>query len=1365
MKRILSSLKKYSLNDLTLFLLYFSLFLFGLNFFGLDNLILSIICIVVLIRQFICHKLRIHKGIIFVIGFALSYFIFFTIYKGFSTTNIFYYFFFPIALYLIGTSLCVGKDINKIEKKVIKCFYFISLGFVVRAFLGFILTIKEFGLFSSGRYFLDIWNYGGSYTAATGVNTFVVLSSFISVPLIFSSKDNRKFNYILVSILSLFFTIFLTLRLQNRSCLLLIIFAFLLYPILQIISNFKKYKRMFLISATIVIILIVVFMTLYNNNDAFQELCNSIPMFNRLFSSSDESYNERFKLYEVFFNTFLKSPFGNMGVNGKIIDENGAILSSYFHNTLLDIYKIGGFIPSIFFLFIFVLSVKYVIDFCILSKIHFHKNMLVYVFLGIISLFFFEPMIDVNIYFFVLIFLFYGIIERLKKHYEYQQIDYSHYSKIDKSNYTIVFISNFLSIHQIETHNALLKEYGNRYHFISLESTMSEHQVYNPNYDKSLPNEVKRYLSDKDREYADQLMEEADVVIYGNAPDSILKKIRKYDKIIIQCSERLFKQSKYQEWGIHDILSTLKHKVPYKKYQQFCLTYSSYTAYDYDLINYNVNKCVNWGYWVKGSTYSDYSELLPLKQNNTIQILFVNRLIKWKHPEKIIHLARYLKEKNIEFHINIIGDGDLKTSLEQKVISLNLSNYISFLGRMDNDKVKSIMDSSHIVISCSNKEEGWGACVNEAMSSGCCIVASHTTGAAYAMINNYENGLIYDFDNDNDLFKKVLYLCQNKNEIIRIGKNAFDSIKNCFNPNSLINKLQIFIESLIDGHVIYQESGPLSQQQPLSLSDVRKIIIKQDNDFKSNNDHDSNDKKQTASEKRKISKGATISYLSIFLNIIAGLIYTPWMTKTLGQSNYGIYSLANSIISLVAIDLGLGTAVSRFVSKYRAEKDIDSSNKMIGLIFKIFIFLSSILLVALTIIYFFIPSIYVKLTSDELSSLKSVFIMVGLYSTVSFCFMPLNGILMGNDKFPQYKTITLISRLVNILLVSITLLLFNNLYMYVFAIIASGLIEIIIKLIYIKKFCKYGSKPLIANNHDKGMIQTLIKFSFWAAIASILSRFIISIQPSILGITSGTIQIALFTLGSTIEGYAWQIANGLDGMFIPRLSIMNKNNAKDEEYTQLMINVGRFQLLFTGLIIIGFIALGRGFINDIWKMNKEGFSYDNSYFVGVLLLLPCLVTFTQQIGNSLLIVKNKIKYRGIAIGITAILSVGLSFLFTSIFEYEAIGAAASICIGKMVGMVLILNYFYKKAVNLNIKEFFKKCHLQIMPVLLIVLVLGMGLDFLIANQSLITFGIKVILLIVIYFILVYRFVLTNSEKSYVNAFVDKFIAFVESTDE
>ena len=44
--------------------------------------------------------------------------------------------------------------------------------------------------------------------------------------------------------------------------------------------------------------------------------------------------------------------------------------------------------------------------------------------------------------------------------------------------------------------------------------------------------------------------------------------------------------------------------------------------------------------------------------------------------------------------------------------------------------------------------------------------------------------------------------------------------------------------------------------------------------------------------RNQIKAGAIISYFAIVFNIITGLLYTPWMVRQIGQSNYGIYSLA-----------------------------------------------------------------------------------------------------------------------------------------------------------------------------------------------------------------------------------------------------------------------------------------------------------------------------------------------------------------------------------------------------------------------------------------------------------------------------------------
>ena len=75
------------------------------------------------------------------------------------------------------------------------------------------------------------------------------------------------------------------------------------------------------------------------------------------------------------------------------------------------------------------------------------------------------------------------------------------------------------------------------------------------------------------------------------------------------------------------------------------------------------------------------------------------------------------------------------------------------------------------------------------------------------------------------------------------------------------------------------------------------------------------------SSMKQVKIGAILSYLSIGINIILTLIYTPWMIEKIGQEHYGLYTLATSLISFVAFDFGMSAAVSRFLSKYRADGD------------------------------------------------------------------------------------------------------------------------------------------------------------------------------------------------------------------------------------------------------------------------------------------------------------------------------------------------------------------------------------------------------------------------------------------------------------
>ena len=57
------------------------------------------------------------------------------------------------------------------------------------------------------------------------------------------------------------------------------------------------------------------------------------------------------------------------------------------------------------------------------------------------------------------------------------------------------------------------------------------------------------------------------------------------------------------------------------------------------------NKCFKWGYFPETKTYN-VEDLLKQKENEKIEIIWVGRFIKEKHPEYVVKLAQKLKEKN-----------------------------------------------------------------------------------------------------------------------------------------------------------------------------------------------------------------------------------------------------------------------------------------------------------------------------------------------------------------------------------------------------------------------------------------------------------------------------------------------------------------------------------------------------------------------------------------------------------------------------------------------------------------------------------------------------------------------------------------------
>lgn len=365
---------------------------------------------------------------------------------------------------------------------------------------------------------------------------------------------------------------------------------------------------------------------------------------------------------------------------------------------------------------------------------------------------------------------------------------------------TIAFVSNILNHHQMKLCEEL-KSRCDSFHFIATQ------EVSSLGYQKTIEASfVIHYYESSQREKAEKIIEDADVVIYGACDSDIVKKRIEKNKLTFWYAERLFKKGTWRRYIPLTKQKYTKSILRFKEYNVFVLCASAYLPRDLELIGFPIDKCFKWGY------FPDKEEILPdkIRENDCLQLLWAGRMIDWKHPEAALYLAKKLKNK-LNFHLTMAGDGEMFEWLKQKAKSYGIVNNVTFLGSLSPEDIRGVMKNTDVFLATSDKGEGWGAVVNEAMSCGCVVVASDEMGSVPFLINE-SNGMQFCSKNWDDMQRKVESLVQNPEVMKKMRENAFASIKNIWNAENAAEQFCQLVKSYHSGEFEYSvKAGPCSR--------------------------------------------------------------------------------------------------------------------------------------------------------------------------------------------------------------------------------------------------------------------------------------------------------------------------------------------------------------------------------------------------------------------------------------------------------------------------------------------------------------------------------------------------------------------------
>lgn len=493
--------------------------------------------------------------------------------------------------------------------------------------------------------------------------------------------------------------------------------------------------------------------------------------------------------------------------------------------------------------------------------------------------------------------------------------------------------------------------------------------------------------------------------------------------------------------------------------------------------------------------------------------------------------------------------------------------------------------------------------------------------------------------------------------------------------------------------------------------------------------------------------GAVLSYVSIIISTLVQLIYTPFLIRMLGQSEYGLYSLIASVIGyLTVLDLGFGNAIVVYTAKYRAQKEYEKEAKMQGM-FKIIFYIIGVVIALLGIIlYLNVDLLFGKtMTAIELSKAKTMMLILALNLVITFSFNIYSSIINAYEKFIFQKVMSITNTLLKpLVMIPLLFLGYKSITMCT-AITIVNIIVVISNYIYCRNNLKLKIKY---QGFDKKLFFEMVGYSFFIFLGVVVDKVNWSVDQFILGAVSGTIAVSIYATSSHLNQLFINLSTAISGVLLPKMSKMVANKATPTELTNEMIKVGRLQYYIIFLMASGLVLVGKPFI--IWWVGAE---YKLSYIVALLLIIPVCFPLIQNLGISILQAMNKHKFRAIATTIMAVINIIISYFLAK--HFGVIGSALGTSLALIVCNIIIMNIYYKKEIGLEIgrfwKEILKMTCTFIIP--LIVIIVIMYITKLTGITSVIIYA----LLYTIIFCLVSYFITMNIyEKNLILKIINKF---------
>jgi O-antigen/teichoic acid export membrane protein len=410
-----------------------------------------------------------------------------------------------------------------------------------------------------------------------------------------------------------------------------------------------------------------------------------------------------------------------------------------------------------------------------------------------------------------------------------------------------------------------------------------------------------------------------------------------------------------------------------------------------------------------------------------------------------------------------------------------------------------------------------------------------------------------------------------------------------------------------------------------------------------------------ASLKRRFAFNVAMNWAATAVNMVVPFFLTPYVVRHLGSLQYGIWILAVSTVSYLALlDLGLRSAVIRFVSKAQAEDKIEEASKTIAAALWFRLVIAAVVAVVSVLLALATPHLF-KIPPSLLRAAQITVLFCALGVAVTLVSGVFGAVLAAIHRFDLLSSITVaqtMARAAGVLVIlrsgrglislaswELTVILLAGLFTYVLA---------------VRTFP--GSRTRVRRPEAK-MLRAIWSYSVTTFVFMIAVQLIVNTDSIVVGAFLSVGMVTFYSIGSSLVSYASQVSSAVSSTFIPMAS--NFEAVGNMEGLQQMLLRGTQAML--GLVFpiaLALIFRGKTFIS-IWMGPQYG---EISETVLRILMISLFFAMANATAGAIMMAIDKHKPVALWAVCEASLNLGLSILLVKTIGVYGVAWGTSLAI-------------------------------------------------------------------------------------------------------